>query len=72
MIMAQPIRITPMELATYAFTLGCRAREVDLIVSTSAPNIRSSIPFIGIKLASLAYLLFMLPDADKRFIYGGG
>lgn len=70
--MAQPFRITPMELATFAFARGFRAREVDLVVSTSAPNIRSSIPFIAIKLMSPAYLLFMLPDADKRFVYGEG
>jgi Family of unknown function (DUF6516) len=70
--MAKPLRITPMELATFAFSRGFSARGVDLVVSIIAPNIRSSIPFIGIKLVSPAYLLFMLPDADKCFVYGEG
>jgi hypothetical protein len=71
-IMAKPFRITPMELATFAFSRGFPSRGVDITVSITAPNIRSSLPFIGIKLVSPAYLLFMLPDADKRFVYGEG
>ena len=62
--------LTPTQLAIDAFKLGLRGREVDAVVSTSAPNILSSTPFIGVKLERPEQLFSMLPDADKLFIYG--
>src|SRR5262245_4850213 len=61
---------TPTQLAIDAFKLGLRGRELDAVVSIFAPNIRSSTPFIGVKLEKPEQLFSMLPDADKRFIYG--
>ena len=62
--------LTPTQLAVDAFKLGLRGREVDAVVSTSVPNILSSTPLIGVKLERPEQLFSMLPDADKRFIYG--
>jgi hypothetical protein len=62
--------LTPTQLAADAFKLGLRGREVDAVVSTSAPNILSSTPFIGVKLERPEQLFSMFLDADKRFIYG--
>lgn len=61
--------LTPTQLAVDAFKLGFRGRDVDALVSTSAPNILSSTPFIEVTLEKAEQLFSMFPDADKCFIY---